>query len=838
MSAGFVELTSDQLNTMGLDELKAYYKQVSDMVDQQTSTINADIMLQTQYQYLISQSQSTIDGIGTQQIINSNAIIISIQATAGSQNEVSTNTANLLAYDSTIRGENSNIENLSSQIYTLNIESNNINTALTGSDTVYASTATAYSTLYQDFAAKDAIYQQSLADIATTSSYLVSSIVAEAYSYAVLQSSVQNYYSTSQSLSSLIIDGGKIHSTVVQYRIDEKVAQDAVTSTNNGLITLSSYYITALLNRQYVQSLSTQSGLTSSFNSATTNYNILKSGTDSAAANTAQLALTSITTMKTSADSTVTSLQSQTSISLNDSYNINVLAAQANVDAETQNVSTYTGRYNDDIANITYYSSLYEQATRDINSSIAGFQTYSTYYQSSVNGSNALMKLVDKDSSTFSEQVTNLGILSKTISSLYIDYSNYTSTYNGLVLYSTTILKDAIRDSTIALKTYSTFYDSTSAAISKLYTDSNITLKHLVSTQVNIDTYSTLIERHTANLLVYAATLDASYAQEELGTMKYRETIVREKHIRAQKDYDQAVIDEIQRNSTNGISTATNLNTPAISIAYTTLKTVEEHVNKYSEIYDLYNAQSTNQGLMLSTTVGYSNSYTTLLSSQMAAKIYPNDTATVERKVARERVYNTERKSIDDRNQGVTLGYQDIYARKSLNDQAYNSLFSPSELSANTSTISSFLIQGYNAVIQLSQPPLTPEQLLIQERLGKTQSILRRAKKVAEDAQAALQAAVNADAAGSTPATAAALEAATNAAAQAADDEGVAQAEVDAAQAEVDAAQADPNAVDRPNPPTASIRPTPPTASIRPTPPTASIRPTPPTASIRPTPYG
>jgi hypothetical protein len=782
MSAGFVELTREQLNTMGLAELNAYYKQVSDIVEEQTSTINADIVIQTQYQYLISQSQSTIDSITTQQIQNSNAIITSIQASDGSINEISTNTGRLLLYNSTVMGEATNIEKFSIQVSSLTLESENINSTLTGSDMAYASTATAYSTLYQDFSIKDDIYKQSLADIATTSSYLVSSVIAEATSYAILQSSLQNYYSTSQSLSSLIIEGGNIHSTVIQYRIDEKVAQDALTSTNNGLITLSSYYITALLNQEYALALSTQSGLTSSLNSATTNYNILRSGTDSAAANTAQSALTTITNMKRESDTRVTNLQSQTGASVTDSYNINILAAQANVDAETQNVSTYTGKYNEDISSIKYYSSLYEQATRDINSSIDGFNRYSTYYQSSVSGSNALMVLVENDNKTHSEQISQFGTLSRNISSLYKDYSDYSSTYNGLIEYST-MLREVVRQSTIALNMYSTFYDSTTAVIAKLSRDSNATLKQLVSTQVNIDTYSTLIERHSANLLVYAANLDASYAQQEYGTMKYRETIIREKHIAAQRDYDRAIINEIQKNSTNGISTATNLNTPAISIAYTTLKTVEEHVNKYSEIYDLYNAQSTKQGFMLSTTMGYSNSYTTLLSSQMAAKIYPNDPVVIERRTQREQLHHGGRQDMVQREREVQLGYQDIGVLKRVSDATYNTLFSPSEIYANTSTISSFLIQGYSAVIELSKPPPTPEQLSIRSRLERVRNLVNRTKKIRDDAIQALRVAVETEAASSNAETRAALEAAQNAAQQAADDVGVAQAEADETEA-------------------------------------------------------
>jgi hypothetical protein len=355
-----------------------------------------------------------------------------------------------------------------------------------------------------------------------------------------------------------------------------------------------------------------------------------------------------------------------------------------------------------------------------------------------------------------------------------------------MVQYST-ILKDAISRSTIAFNMYSTFYDSTTTVINKLYGESNVILKQLVSTQVNIDTYSTLIERNTANLLVYAAELDATYAQQEQGTVKYRETIVRERHIRAQRDYDQAIIDEIQKNSTNRISTPTNLNTPAISIAYTTLKTVETHVNKYSEIYDLYNVQSTNQGLMLSTTMGYSNSYTTLLSSQMAARIYPNDTAVVERSRVMERAYHGGRQVMQERENTVKLGYDDIYARKRASDEAYNTLFSPSELYANTSTISSFLIQGYSARVSLPQAPLTQGQVLAKERVSGALVLRDRAKVIRDRATLALRLAVDADAAASNPTTRAGVEAATSAAVQAADDLKAAQVSVDEASAALSA---------------------------------------------------
>jgi hypothetical protein len=352
------------------------------------------------------------------------------------------------------------------------------------------------------------------------------------------------------------------------------------------------------------------------------------------------------------------------------------------------------------------------------------------------------------------------------------------------------MLKDVIRQSTTALNTYSTLYDSTTAVITKLYTESNATLKQLVSTQVNIDTYSTLIERHSANRLVYASRLDASYAQQECGTMKYRETIIREKHIAAQRDYDRTIIDEIQKNSTNGITTATNLNTPAISIAYTTLKTVEEHVNKYSEIYDLYNEQSTKQGFMLSTTMGYSNSYTTLLSSQMAAKIYPNDTVVIERRREREIVYNVCRQAVQQRESAVKLGYDDISVRKRAIDATYNTLFSPSQINANTSTISSFLIQGYNAVIELSKPPPTPEQLLLRSRAERARNLVNRAKRIRDDAVEALRLAVQTDASNSNAQTRAAVEVAEAAAQQAADDVGVAQAEADETEAAATAAGA------------------------------------------------
>jgi hypothetical protein len=701
MSGGFLQLTTEQMNELTLDQLKVYYGQVSQIIDEQTSTINADTVIQSQYQYLILQSESTINSIASQQIFNSNAIAASVMASNEAVSFNSTNMGLMMSYNSSIAAETDKIFMLSVQVSSLTLESENLNSTLASQDKIFTSSAIGYSTLYLDFTTKDALYQQSLADISTTSSYLVSSMIAEDTSKRVLDLAMNAYNASSQDLSTLITQGAEIHSTVIQYRIDEVAAIQNVTSTTNGLIVLNSLYSTAILNQQYAQSLSTQSAQMSSFNSATTNYNILKSGSDQAAKNMAQISLSTITGSKAITDALVSTLKSQTGSAVTDSYNINVLAAQANVDAETQNVSTYTGKYNEDISSMKYYSSLYEEATRNVNSSIAAYTIYDGYYTSSIAGSNALMQLAKIDDSTFTVQVAQLAGLSYTVSSLYINYSSFISTYTGLVAYST-ILADFIQQSTLALSTYSSFYDSASAEIVSLNVQSNDVNKQLTSTQINIDTYSSIIEQQTANMIVYAAMMASNALQEDYGAFKYKETLGREAHMNAQIAYNQAVLAQIQANSTNGISSATNLNTTTISVAYTTLNRTTDYVNTFSNAYSFYDVQVFNQKNQISTAVGHSNTYTTLLSTQMASKLNPSNQTLLTIYLSTQDIYNKEIASIARNESTIAIAYQDINSIKAANYATYDMIFTASEIAAHTSTISSFIIQGFNNALTLS----------------------------------------------------------------------------------------------------------------------------------------
>jgi hypothetical protein len=698
MSTGFVELTTTQLNALSLEELKVYYQKVSKEIEQQTSTINSELLIQGQYDYLILQSQSTIASITTQQIQNSTEIASYNRSRIEAIQYNSTNNALMLAYNSTITGETNNILDLSIQVSSMNLETDRINSTIQGSDVTYRSSALGYSTLYLDYIVKNDLYQQSLNDIAIMSSFLVSSIIAESYSSSILQSTMTSYYLASQLLSTLLVNGTNIHSTVVQYRIEEKLATDAVTSTNNGLIVLSSFYNTALVNKEYADSFSTQTGLRLHVNRANSLYTTAQLGTDQATIETARISLSTFTELKKYSDSTVASLQPLAAKAVTDTYDINVLATQANIDMETANVSTYTSYYKSDTSSIIYYSSLYEQANADIFSSIRAYQLYDGFYNSSIAGSNALMDLVRQDDSTFNVQINELKALSHTISSLYINYSSLTSTYNGLISYST-LLTDMVAQSTTALRAYSTFYDSTSAGLQTLYGQSNTINTQLISTQVLVDTYTRVIERNTANMLVYAANIDSNYLQQDYGSLKYRETLVRQLHMQEQAKYDSIVLNEIQKNST---STITNLNTPSVNIAYNTLQNIEHHINKYSLIYTEYERQLLNQKIQVSTTAGNSNMYTVLFSTQISSELNPNDQSLLGLYLSTQNLYRMGIASIRQNASNITIGYADIKHVRDPVDAVYTTFFTPSQIAANASTISSFLIQGFNIAATLT----------------------------------------------------------------------------------------------------------------------------------------
>jgi hypothetical protein len=239
-------------------------------------------------------------------------------------------------------------------------------------------------------------------------------------------------------------DSNAIQSTLTQYITDETNAIANLNSTNNGLIAISSLYNTALVNQQYYRSLSTQSGVLDLFTEANITYTTAKAASDADPTNTTKRAartmseqrVATLTTNKSQAEAQVTALKVLVTDASADTYATSLKVAQDAIQLEINNINTFQGYYNSSLEAITYYSTLFEQATADITSSIEAVNKFSTFYISSIAGSNALMSLAATDETSIAQKRSEIDVLTLTIESQERIYSTNMSSYSGWISYS------------------------------------------------------------------------------------------------------------------------------------------------------------------------------------------------------------------------------------------------------------------------------------------------------------------------------------------------------------------------------------------------------------------
>lgn len=715
MSSDFVQLTDAELQEMDLASLQDYASTVSTVIGQEFSTIAAAQAIQNQYDYMILTSQSTINGLGYELTANTNLMIA---ADVRSNLLVASNASldsTIALYNSSIVGQNSIIESANLQISSLTLESSDIASKLVQSDIDFRSSAVYYSSLYTTFMGKDLLYQKCVADITATSTLLETAKTAERVSYANWQTSSAYTVARSSELSALYLASNAIQSSITQYKIDEIRATANLTSTQSGIVAISSLYNTSLINQQYYQSLSTQGGVLelytaaySTFQTATTLSNAAPTNSVVVAAATmAQQRLSLLTIAKKEIADQTTALQALVAGAITDTYETQLKCAEDAVQLEIQNVSVFQGYANSSIAAVTYFSSLYEQASKDITSSLTGVAKYSTIYESSIAGSNALMVLAAADSASIAYQQAQVDAISLAISSLTIDYTGYTSTYNGWITYSTSMNREVVA-AKADLIMYSTLYESTNTAI-----DTMITKKTTVDTAITqnntlIKTQSTILQAETINMLAYKTQIDASFNMEESAVFQYRETYVRQKRQEAQQFYDGCVLQEVQATSTqNGnlkIQSAgttftpvpININTAPINNAYSILTNISAFLNSFTTIYSNYATQISNLQ-NISTSIGDQRvSFTTVTSAVNAFAINP---------AAGQTFLNAQTDFISKQDKTVQLQGNVALTQSQINTAktsfltTYNQTFMSNEIIANEATISSFLIKGFNSAI-------------------------------------------------------------------------------------------------------------------------------------------
>ena len=715
MSSSFVQLSDAELQEMDLKSLQEYADQVSTIIGQEFSTIAATQTVQAQYDYLILTSQSTLNGLDCEITTNSNLII---SADVRSNQLVASNAvldSNIADYISSISGQSKIIDSADRQMSSLMVESANITAALMQSDKDFTSSATYYSSLYTIFIGKDLAYEACITNIKNTSSLLSNAIAAQKVSYANWQTSSAFTVARTEELAKLYLDSNAIQSTLTQYRINEINAINNLTSTNNSITTLSSLYGTSLVNQQYYQSLSSQSGVLELYTAAYSAFQTAAALSNASPGNTlvttaatmAQQRLSALTVSKKEITDQTSKLQALVAGAVTDTYAAQLEAAQAAVQLEITNINTYEAYTNSSMAAVTYFSTLYETANMQVISSLAAVSTFSSFYESSVIGSNTFMKKAREDTASIAIQQSQVDAISYSISSLNVEYEGYTSSYNGWMAYST-VMKKQVDDAKVSLITYSSLYESTNTAIAGFNDILKRVDEAIATNDTVIRTQSTILQRETINSLLYDNQVQASFNMEENATFMFRETYVRQTLQKAQQYYDASVLAEVQNTSTqNGrlkeqakgspiTAIPININTPTINTANNNVQTIAAFLNTFSGIYNNYTTQvsnlqnvSTSIAIQAASFSNVTSAANTFMTDPTKGAAFSNAQADfISKQLATSRIQTD-----------VTNTQTQINNTKVSFMTTYQQVFQSSDIFSNETTISSFLIQGFASAV-------------------------------------------------------------------------------------------------------------------------------------------
>ena len=713
----FTLLKEAQLTGMSLDELRAYAATVSTVIAQQTASIKEDQDTQDQFAYLIMKSDSTITGINNDitkdtNIINTSNALYSSILTSNALND-----SLIKDYDKKIAAQNDLIVDARKKITELQVESDDITSTISASDRAFISAAVYYSSLYFDFQTADTLYQNCMNDISTTSTMLTMAIRNEAISRKQLNDTTQLLTQKNYELSTLVVNGIGFQSTLNQYKLDEQKSITNLFSTTTGLVVLSSYYETALLNDNYFNALSTQVTAQKLYAEAQSNYGLATEAQQANPNDTnlytiALAAIANERKVKANMDAVaadVTAKAALVNVAISKSYDTAIASAQANVDIEIQNVSTFQANVIAATKSLKEYSTLYDQANYDVISSQIVIDNYTTFYNSSVTGSNDLMSKAVSMSNDIAIEQAQIAILDSNIARYGQNYSTSYSSYTGWIKYST-LMMDRLESSIKNYITFSTMYDSTNNAVIKLNILQQSTIVAMSDNNTNIASYSSIIEEENIKILSYSQSIDDSAVIEEKSAFQYRETVLRTQKQKLQAKYMAAVraqVDEVS--TTNGRLAAqgvaytpvpVNLNAPTVITAYSNMNVATDFVNSFQALYDTYDAQTSNLQT-LSTSIGLQREKFAVLKPLKTRLLgNPND-GNLQLQVRDAQDDYIRHRAICKGQQVEVRAFRDnqIAIKKKPQMDKYIQISDPAEYTANEKTISTFLIDGYNSAV-------------------------------------------------------------------------------------------------------------------------------------------
>jgi len=304
------------------------------------------------------------------------------------------------------------------------------------------------------------------------------------------------------------------------------------------------------------------------------------------------------------------------------------------------------------------------------------------------------------------------------------------------------------------LSTVSSFYTSTNNAVIRM-TNRVKELDILIAgNNTMIFANSSILNNQLINLAIFDTQIKNNINIQERASYEYRETYCRLKRIDLQNSYESQVLNAIQIASTTSgqlqasnpsiaiTPTPANLNTPPITSAYNSLVSINTFLSNFTTIYGAYDMQMSNIQ-KLSTSIGaQSNAWSTLsfydsdnfynvpmptislnmlggandevsgeevvggqqqiggLSIILPTKSFDNTRRVMADKAAAANFdFSQKQEIVATALQTYVAGNKTIASAKQQFSTTYTTFFNGSEILTQESTISSFMISGYNQAI-------------------------------------------------------------------------------------------------------------------------------------------
>jgi hypothetical protein len=606
-------ISEAELMSLSVEELEAYITKVSSIAVEEYSSIQGFNAESLTYQTLMSQTQSTIDGLGVEIYSYSN---ISTALYSSGQ----TISTNIIALDSTIYQYELDIATADSTIYYadstiagLAAEDAALEKQLADSDAAFKAQAETYSSLVYTYLGKKKDYDDHIDYMSTVDWLLASTITADGILTPIYESTLSTFNGIEGEITFYKGEDVRLRRVLSVAEDGVRKAEENRDSTIAAVQRLSSLYEVALINVDYATALSTQTTAlelqreaeemvakaeTLYNNSGNVQAGGKRKAQRGGALTSLQMAQSllqerqaEVGRQKELVEGLGGTLQKQ----IDTSYEQLLASIQSNIRKELENISTFRSQKEIAYAKRDEYSSLMEAALVEMRKYIDESTMYTSSYISTQYGIEVLSSLEAQQLAEINSDNMSIGILDITLSSLSTQLWDYMSSLDGWIKVST--IYDVIYKSSMDVyNEYDGHVDSTTKGIDVLVKEQGVLERTITGLEIEVAKQSTIEEREKVRVDQYGCGVRRHYAELERGAYQYKETFLRERRLAAQEAYERLVTEEIQRVSSLATAgnaqaySALNLESDAIRGAYNTFTTINSYLDAFDTLYGSYNS--------------------------------------------------------------------------------------------------------------------------------------------------------------------------------------------------------------------------------------------------------